>query len=76
MRSGFRSETKEADGQFKLLNTLRNEGETRFVVRGEITGGENDGIREITGGEKSERNRLRNRLWRETALGFWKVVKK
>ncbi|KAF3535142.1 hypothetical protein F2Q69_00022733 [Brassica cretica] len=46
MRRGFRSETKEADGQFKLLNTLRNEGETRFVVRGEITGGENDGIRE------------------------------
>ena len=34
MRSGFRSETKEADGQFKLLNTLLHEGETRFVVRG------------------------------------------
>ena len=56
MRRGFRSETKKADGQFKLLNTLRNEGETRFVVRGEITGGENDGIRDITGGEKSERH--------------------
>ena len=55
MRRGFRSETKEADGQFKLLKTLRHEGETRFVVRGEITGGENDGIREITGGEKSEK---------------------
>ncbi|KAF2567316.1 hypothetical protein F2Q68_00026905 [Brassica cretica] len=61
-------------------------GETRFVVRGditggenggirEITGGENDGIREITGGEKSE-CRLRNLPWRETSLGFRKVVKR
>ena len=35
-----------------------------------FTGGENDGF---TGGEKSE-CRLRNRPWRETMLGFRKVV--
>ncbi|KAF3568292.1 hypothetical protein DY000_02013595 [Brassica cretica] len=73
---------KEVFHSVRLRRRLCGSRETRFVVRGEITGGENDGIREITGGEndgitdgeKSER-RLRNRPWRETALGFRKVVK-
>ena len=41
----FRSEKKKRTVSLNYENTLRHEGETRFVVIGEITGEDNGGTR-------------------------------